>query len=77
MQSDPTNVMDGLMAEAGRLLEEMGRTQDLEIRKVQSETIANLCNSLGVFFDAMNTAWMNDDLLDFDMDDDDEEDGED
>jgi hypothetical protein len=73
MHPDPANVMDGLLVEARRLLDEMERTQDLEIRRIQSETVRNLCTSLSVFFDAINSVWPDEDLLDFDMEEDDDE----
>ena len=53
---DPDNVLDPMLAEVTRLLVEMKKTKDLEKRKLQSEIIKNLCESLGVFFDTMTNA---------------------
>lgn len=62
--TNPADIMEPILIETKRILEEMGRTKDLEERKTQSEIIKNLCESLGVFFDAMNGALMSGDMSD-------------
>lgn len=74
MQTDPTDLLDGLFTQTQRLLSEMARTEDLEQRRLQSETVRNLCGSIGIFFDAMSEAMSLDNMLDFDDDDEDDED---
>ena len=67
--SDPSEIMGPIMAETERVLEEMKSTKDLDQRKIQSEIVKNLCESLGVFFAAMTDVMMDDDMDDF-LDDD-------
>ena len=68
---DLDNVLDPMLAEVSRLLVEMKKTKDLEKRKLQSEIIKNLCDSLGVFFDTMTGAMA--DLLEDNYDDEDDD----
>jgi len=69
---DPGDVFDPMLAEVNRVLLEMKKTKDLGQRKMQSEIVKNLCESLGVFFDTMGSALAGDipDFLDEDGDDD-------
>ena len=53
---DPGDVFDPMLAEVNRVLLEMKKTKDLGQRKMQSEIVKNLCESLGVFFDTMGSA---------------------
>jgi hypothetical protein len=62
--TNPADIMEPILAESKRILEEMGNTKDLEVRRTQSEIVKNLSESLGVFFDAMNGALMSGDLPD-------------
>ncbi len=68
MQHDPSEVMDLLMVETKRSLADLAATSDAEQRVLQSETVRNLCESLGVFLDAMNDAMSLENLYDFDDD---------
>jgi hypothetical protein len=55
----------------GRTLREMNDTKDLEQRKLQSEILKNLFDSLGVIYGAMTDMMMAGDmpgLLDYDDD---------
>jgi len=67
---DPGDILEPILAEASRVLEEMKKTKDLEKRKSQSETLKNLCESAGVFFNLMSDAMMADDFADFAMEED-------
>ena len=69
---DPGDVLDPMLAEVKRVLLEMKKTKDLGQRKMQSEIVKNLCESLGVFFDTMASAMAGDipDFLDEDDGDD-------
>lgn len=71
MLTDPTEVMEPIMAETERVLKEMKGTRDLDQREIQSRIVKNLCESLGVFFGAMSDALMAGDMPDL-FDDDDE-----
>lgn len=51
--NDPDNLLTPMFTEVNRLLVEMKKTKDLEKRKIQSEIVKNLCESLGVFFDTL------------------------
>jgi hypothetical protein len=62
--TNPDDIVEPILAETRRVLVEMGGTKDLEERKIQSEIAKNLCESLGVFFDAMNGALMSEDMSD-------------
>lgn len=62
--TNPEDIMEPILAEAKRILGEMGNTTDLEARRTQSEIVKNLCESLGVFFDAMNEALLSGDMPD-------------
>ena len=73
MQHDPSEMMDALMVETKRALADLAATTDHEQRLLQSETIRNLCESLGVFFDAMNDAMSLEGMYDFDDDEEYEE----
>ncbi len=81
MQTDPSELMDAIMVEARRSLQEMAGTSDLEQRRIHSETIKNLFGAMGVFFEAMNDAMSMEDMLDLDeqlgeMFEDEDEEGE-
>ena len=57
---EPTQIPDSISSETQRILTEMGKTKDLEQRRLQSEIVFNLCKSLGVFFDMMSNAMLSD-----------------
>jgi hypothetical protein len=73
MMTDPTDLLDELFTQTRRLLRDMAHTENLEERRLQSETIRNLCGSIGIFFDAMSDAMSYEDMLDFEDDDEEEE----
>ena len=62
--SEPADLLDPIIEETRRTLEEMKQTKDLAQRQVQSEIVRNLCESLGVFFDLMSPI-DDDDLSEF------------
>ena len=74
MMTDPTDLLDELFTQTRRLLSDMARTEDLEKRRLQSETIRNLCGSIGIFFDAMSDAMSLENMLEFEDDDEEDED---
>jgi hypothetical protein len=51
--NDPAELIDPILEQAKRALDEMSATKDLDQRKLQSEIVKNLCDSAGVFFDMM------------------------
>ncbi len=63
--TDPTILMDPIVNEAKRTLNEMKKTKDLNERKIQSEIVNSLCQSMGVFFDVMSNAVHMSDVPDF------------
>ena len=65
-----SELLNSINAETKRVLDEMERTKDFFERKIQSEIVLNLCQSLGVFFN-MATNMMDEDISDF-LDDDEE-----
>ncbi len=75
MIDDPADVLEPILAETKRVIEEMKNTKDLDIRKTQSEILQNLCNSASVFFDLISNAMLSDGWED-DWDGDEEEDEE-
>lgn len=72
MDAIPTELLDGIVEEAHRTLAEMRKTTDTETRRLQSETVNNLCGSLGVFFDLMSNTMFPDMPDEFDSEEDDD-----
>ena len=60
----PEDILDPLIDEIKDTIKEIRNTKDLEKRKTQSETLKNLCHSVGVFFDFMNDSMFADGLPD-------------
>lgn len=71
MEFEPAELLEPLVAEAKRTISEMAATDDLEKRRMQSEIVSNLCQSLGVFFGMVAHAMDNFDEDEF-FDEDDE-----
>ena len=50
---DIDQIMEGLSRETVKSIKEMSKCKDVNERKIHAETIKPLCESLGVFFEAM------------------------
>lgn len=74
--TEPDDILETILTEAGRTLEEMKATGDLEARQAQSEILHNLCHSAGIFFDLMSNTMMPDGFPEFMELEEDEEDEE-
>jgi hypothetical protein len=74
VNDEPERVIEPLMAETMRTISEMSRTNDLEQRRLQSEIVRNLCESLGVFLELMEDFIDPDEFEEFIEDDEDLED---
>ncbi len=55
---NPADILEPMLAEAGRTLMEMEETEDLASRRIQSEIVQNLCQAAGVFFELMSNTMM-------------------
>jgi hypothetical protein len=64
--------LNATILEAKSIVGEMGKTKDLEKKKVQSEILKNLCESAGVFFHFLSDALLSDDFSPLDELDEDE-----
>ncbi len=51
---DPENIMNGISKELDTVLEAMAKAKTPEEKLVYSETVRNLCESLGVFLRAIS-----------------------
>ena len=51
---DPEKIMDGISKEIFTALNAMGKAKTPEEKLMYSETIRNLCNSLGVFLNLVS-----------------------
>ena len=61
------NFMELLPKEINKNIIAMSKTDDIEKRRIYSEIILNLCQSMGIFIDAFDTMDVDsDDDLDFD-----------
>lgn len=69
------NILSSLTKSINQSIKDFTECKDLSQKKSQAEIIKLLCESMGVFFDVMNNAYLFDDI---DMDDyhDDDEDHE-
>ena len=65
---DPTTIMNPILREVNRTLEEMKNTTSLEERKIQSKIVKNLAISLNVFFDFAATEAFSPDIPGLDYD---------
>lgn len=64
--SDPNEIFGPVIRETVRVLKEMAKTDSLEDRKLQSEIVNNLCQSIGMFLDLMSSTAIDSDYLDYD-----------
>ncbi|MBI9084207.1 MAG: hypothetical protein JEZ11_11460 [Desulfobacterales bacterium] len=58
-------LIDLLPREVSKNLNAMSKTNDLEQKKIYSEIVLNLCESMGVFIDALDMAGFDDEDDDF------------
>lgn len=58
-------LIDLLPREVSNNLKAMSKTEDLEQKKIYSEIVLNLCESIGVFIDALDMAGFDEDDDDF------------
>mgnify|MGYP005818370493 CR=1 FL=1 len=58
---DPEKMLDGLSKEIEVALKEMSKTKSLEEKRMHSEIVKNLCESLGVFLTAASDMALLDD----------------
>lgn len=65
---DPTTIVDPILREVSRTLEEMKHTTNLDERKTQSKIVKNLCLSMDVFFDLIATEALSPDIPGLDYD---------
>ena len=63
--NDPSDILEPIVVEARRVLEDMKKTEDVNERLSQSKILKNLCQSIGIFFDMTSTAMMDDEFPDF------------
>ena len=61
---DPDKIMNGLSNELYSALKTMSKTKDVNEKEAYSRIVKNLCESLGVFFDAAS------EMMSLDSDDD-------
>ncbi len=58
---DPDKIMSGISKEILIALKEMGKAKTPEEKLLYSETVKNLCDSLGVFLDLLSDMRLHDD----------------
>ncbi len=78
IMEDMDQILQGLSEEALRSIKMLSECKDPAERKLHAETIQNLCESMGTFFDAVGMVAENSpDLMDDLFDDDDGDDFDD
>lgn len=58
---DPEKILDGLSREIEAALKEMGKAKGPEEKRMHSEIVKNLCESLGVFLNSIRDMALLDD----------------